>query len=231
MIRGELGKPPIECEIKKRLITFWTQLIDNTSSKFSSKMYRVLYQMHTAGEFSSQWIVNIESILNNSGLGYVFQEQCSYGDNWLKETIKQNVNDQYQQKWLTDITNSTKCSTYRLFKKSFEFEKYLVQLPYPRYIEMCKFRTTNHKLPIELGRYRNVPRPDRHCTTCNQRTLGDEFHFILVCPALSALRERFIPRKFRIRPNVIKFGELFNSCNYSTLLKLQKYIHSASALV
>ncbi len=231
MMRGELGKMPIECEIQKRLINFWAKLIDNTSSKLSSKMYKVLHSMYTTGGFSSLWVQNIERILNNCGLGYVFQEQCSYGDNWLKEIIKQNVKDQYAQKWSLDVNNSSKCSTYRLFKTSFEFEKYLVKLPYPKYTQLCRFRTTNHKLPIEIGRYRNIPRAERHCTLCDQGTLGDEFHFILACPALNALRERFIPRKFRTRPNVIKFGELFNSCNHSTMVKLQKYIHLASAFV
>ena len=231
MLRGELGKMPIECEIKKRMLCFWIKLIDGTSSKYSNNLYKVLHSLHTTGVYSSQWIVYTERILNESGLGYVFRDQCSYGDDWLKEVIKQNIKDQYKQKWVSDINNSSKCSTYRLFKKSVELEKYLTVLSYPKYIQICKFRTTNHRLPIEIGRYRNIPRVERYCTACDQRTLGDEFHFVMSCPALSVLRSRFIPTRFTNRPNVLKFGDLFSSTNQNTLLNLHKYIQSASALL
>ena len=46
---------------------------------------------------------------------------------------------------------------------------------------LCKFRLGNRKVPIERGRYKNVPREQRYCELCNHNINGDEFHFILEC--------------------------------------------------
>jgi hypothetical protein len=43
------------------------------------------------------------------------------------------------------------------------------------------FRTTNHKLPIETGRWNGIDRENRQCLKCNSRSIGDEFHYIMEC--------------------------------------------------
>ena len=53
-------------------------------------------------------------------------------------------------------------------------------------VTLCKFRTTNHKLPIEHGRWNtiisNIQRKNRKCNLCNLEEIGDEFHYISNCP-------------------------------------------------
>jgi hypothetical protein len=49
-------------------------------------------------------------------------------------------------------------------------------------VTLCKFRTTNHKLPIEHGRWNNIPHENRKCNLCNLEEIGDEFHYISNCP-------------------------------------------------
>jgi superfamily II helicase len=39
-------------------------------------------------------------------------------------------------------------------------------------VELCRFRTANHKLPIEIGRWNNTNRNNRICTHCNKNELG-----------------------------------------------------------
>ena len=51
-------------------------------------------------------------------------------------------------------------------------------------ITLCKFRTCNHRLPIEIGRWQNVDRSDRICHICQTTEIGDEFHYILQCRQL-----------------------------------------------
>ena len=34
-------------------------------------------------------------------------------------------------------------------------------------ISFARFRLVNHKLPIERGRFENVPRHERECAVCN----------------------------------------------------------------
>jgi hypothetical protein len=42
---------------------------------------------------------------------------------------------------------------------------------------LTKFRISDHKLEIEIGRYKKVPREQRICKAC--KVLDDEKHFFL----------------------------------------------------
>ena len=74
-----------------------------------------------------------------------------------------------------------------------------------------RLRVINHKLEIELGRYKNFPPEERHCRLCNLNQVGDEFHFIMSYSVYSAHREQlfqqikdFVP-SFDILPLSEKF--------------------------
>ena len=57
---------------------------------------------------------------------------------------------------------------------------------------MIKFRTTNHHLPVETGRWQNKKKPkplgERFCTLCNNCQIGDEFNCILECNTIQNIR-------------------------------------------
>ena len=44
---------------------------------------------------------------------------------------------------------------------------------------MIRFRTWNHRLPIEIGNWERIPIHERLCQTCNW--LGDEFNYLFEC--------------------------------------------------
>jgi hypothetical protein len=44
---------------------------------------------------------------------------------------------------------------------------------------LTKFRLSEHKLLIEIGRNLKIPRDQRLCVICN--VLEDEFHFFIEC--------------------------------------------------
>ena len=71
----------------------------------------------------------------------------------------------------------------------------------------CRFRTTNHYLPIETGRWRNIDRGNRYCNLCNCQKLGDEYHYVLECSSLNDKRKQLLPKYFMKRHNVVKFFE------------------------
>jgi hypothetical protein len=56
----------------------------------------------------------------------------------------------------------------------------------------CRFRTSNHRLPIEVGRWTNVERHNRLCQLCQSREIGDEFHYVLQCPNFVTDRKNLI---------------------------------------
>jgi hypothetical protein len=61
-----------------------------------------------------------------------------------------------------------------------------------------KFRTSNLHLPIETGRWYNIPREERICHLCKE-TIGDEYHFLLVCKNENTitLRNKYLPNYYR----------------------------------
>jgi hypothetical protein len=92
---------------------------------------------------------------------------------------------------------------------------------------LCKLRTANHKLPIERGRYSNLPRHTRFCDICDEQEIGDEYHFLFKCPTLCDLRRKFLPRYYYTRPNSLKFHSLMGTKNKKLLTRVAKYAHEA----
>lgn len=95
---------------------------------------------------------------------------------WLKAKVKLTLIDQFKQSWQSFLQTSPKALNYRLYKDELKFENYNNILLKKDLITFCRFRTCNHHLPIESGRWLNIPRQDRICPHCNLKDLGDEFH-------------------------------------------------------
>ena len=55
---------------------------------------------------------------------------------------------------------------------------------------ITRWRLSNHRLQIELGRYNNIPWEEWKCTRCS--TVEDEYHAISVCPTIHHLRVKYI---------------------------------------
>ena len=59
------------------------------------------------------------------------------------------------------------------------FLRYLEIFDSKNAIVLCKFRTTNHRLPIEIGRWQNIERNNRKCLLCDTNTMALEMNFII----------------------------------------------------
>ena len=46
---------------------------------------------------------------------------------------------------------------------------------------MAQFRTSSHKLKIEMGRYEGITLAERTCTFCMNGEIDDEMHLLLKC--------------------------------------------------
>jgi len=129
----------------------------------------------------------------------------------LKNIVKRCLQDQFVQKRRSKIYESSSCLNYRVFKDSFELERYLIDIPYGLAVYFLKFRCKNSKLPVVLGQYNNVTVNDRLFTLCDSHFVGDVFHYLLECSFFSDLKKKYIPSGYYIRPNIFKFAQLFQS--------------------
>ena len=93
-------------------------------------------------------------------------------------------------------------------KKEFALSPYLKRTIFPFYKRaLAKFRTSAHKLPIEIDRYSNVPRYARVCIFgCDK--IGDEAHYLLEC-INPGIREVYLPFVNKIFPDG-KFTKMNN---------------------
>ena len=195
-----------------RVVSFWSRIIQTTDkNKLSSIMYNIMYAHYRINTVESKWLKHGKNILDNCGVSFIWLAQsiniCS-----LPEFLA-HFKDQYSQERSTTVYNSSNSVIYRVFKKSLFFEKYLTMSPFTRR-KNCKSRTTNHRLPIEVGRYANLPRHTMLCDKCELGYVGDEFHFLFESPELHNLRTELLPRFCHNNPNYVKNGVSNDLCQY-----------------
>ena len=56
---------------------------------------------------------------------------------------------------------------------------------------LVKLRISNHKLMIEIGRYNQTTKDNRHCPIRGCNVIEDEVHFLFQCPTYSMIRNKF----------------------------------------
>ena len=191
-------------------------------------MYKLCRDLWEQNKCELPWFNGVKGIFDNTGLSHVWINQAFPNSRWLNRIVKQSLHDQAVQTWAMSVNNSSKCLNYRIFKTELSLETYLDDLPRKMAVLFCKFRCSNHKLPVESGRYIDLPRHQRQCTKCDKHSVGDELHFILECPFLKPLRKKYLPKQFLNQPNVLKFKNVMS--NPQHVLSICKFINDAMQL-
>ena len=93
---------------------------------------------------------------------------------------------------------------------------------------LTSFRVSSHKLQIERGRHLNIPRNERICRNCNSNMIENEYHFLLICPKYSDLRNKYIKRYYFTWPTIQKFTNLMSKNSKFIVNNLSKFIYFAS---
>ena len=146
--------------------------------------------------------------------------------------FKQRVLDVLKQSWYNDIVNIRFLTLYKNYKLSFDFEQYLNVLPNKLKVALSRLRLSSHQLRNETGRYsqNRVDRAQRICSLCNKSDIVDEYHFVLVCPIYSNLRQKYIRPYYHNRPSVYKFTLLMQTRHQGVLQKLGNYVYESFRL-
>ena len=119
--------------------------------------------------------------------------------------FKQRITDQFIQSIHTVFNNSPKCLLYKFIANNYCFQFYLqkpIALKYKHILS--KHRLFSHNVSIETGRYHNIDRDNRICSLCNMNVIEDEYHFVLVCPFYSTIRDTYIKPYYKNKPSTFK---------------------------
>ena len=222
ILNGELGRHPVSIDIKARMIGFWQRIVNGKPDKISSKLYRILLSMHNRDIFHSKWLMYIKNILSDSGLVFNWLNQADVPIN-ISKSVKLKLTEIHSLSWKTEVFDSPKCLNYRIFKQDFGFENYFNVLLDDLSKAFCHFRSLNHKMPIEWGRYLGTQRDDRICELCRLHKIGDEFLYMLECTYFDDTRNVYLPRGLTSRPNVNVFHDIMNSRDTQTIFKVAKF--------
>ena len=215
MLLGELGRYPLNITINARMVGFWNRLIHGKNTKLSL----FLYQRLRHSQIKSKWLTHIQNIFVTVGRPDIWQFQQNFNMVSLSSYIKSILIDQYLQEWQSKTTQSPESLTYLSIKSEYALEKHFLSLPRKHFLNLFKFRTGNHKLPVEVGRWDGTDINNRKCSLCTQNDIGDEYHYLFKCPHFKTQRQLFMKPYYTRRPNMMKFGEIHKSNITSVLIK------------
>ena len=108
--------------------------------------------MYERDFFHSKWLLSIKDCLTLSGNqnNWQLQENIPIG---IAKLVKMKLIENYKQEWSESVFKSSKCRNYRIFKTELVLEQYFNLLPHDLATTLCHFRSLNHKLPVEYGRF------------------------------------------------------------------------------
>ena len=110
--------------------------------------------------------------------------------------------DYHSHNWHEHASN-TRFSIYRMFKTSISSEPYFTSVTNKQIrVILIKFRIGASNIRVHKIRYVAHTPQDLLCSLCHT-AYEDEMHIVFYCKSLDDLRQKYIPRKYVVRPSVV----------------------------
>ena len=119
MLHAELGRLPIEINIKNRMVGFWLSIVNGKETKLSNILYKIL--LH-------EWIRYIRDILISVGRIDLFHKSYIANPRSVKASLSRALTDVHIQDWGQKMNSSSKGKSYNYLKQDLNFENYLINL-------------------------------------------------------------------------------------------------------
>lgn len=161
---GEIGRCPMAIHRKIIMIKYWSKILKLNNNCILKKTYNMLKEDadNNMSYNGKNWAFQIKTMLNQIGMSNIWLYQDRFEIN--THIIKLRILDMYKQSWYGNINNSSRLSSYSIYKHEFQLEKYLTVINKDNHrISLTKFRVSSHNLEIEKGRHENIPRENRIC--------------------------------------------------------------------
>ena len=114
------------------------------------------------------WILGIRKSLEINGLLSLFTNEYPGKPPFIAKKLQAALVDQFHQNAIASIKNeNSKLRTYALFKSEIGMEEYLTEIKnVSTRMQITKFRISNHKLMIEIGRHLEIKPHLSFCPFC-----------------------------------------------------------------
>ena len=180
-VLSELGRFPLYFNIVKAMLKYHERL---------NKIADTFPLLHAAYNESviidaskhQSWYSSVKIVIKK------ISASLNLNDNKITKKV---LIEYFTKEWKKNLikVSEGKLCTYVKFKTNFGFEKYLSVIKnFQQRQQLTRFRISSHKLSIETGRYKGIPRHDRICTRCNENSVEDEVHFLCICQGMGIKR-------------------------------------------
>ena len=198
----EVGRVPLQLFAVKFAIKNWERIKQRKANILLNMSY------DDAMKENLQWISAIKDYLETNGMLNLFINLYENKPFFINTKLFQTLSDKFHQNAFETINNDeSKLRTYAIFKREIGFETYLsnIRNPTKRTI-LTKFRLSNHRLMIEVGRYKNIPKEMRFCPFCPNK-VETETHFLFCCLAYNPIRDKMLRSINILNPNFKYYPE------------------------
>ena len=196
MIRGELGKYPLLCDIITRSVSFISHIASCDGS---------LANISLDLEISLSDENNILYLVRK--VTPYFSETNNFLSPKNKEEAKRQSKSSYHEIWVAQLSEMSKADSFVLFKNRIWLEKYTMSIKNHRHrIALSRLRLSSHSLMIEKGRHYKplIDRASRYCPFC-PTLVEDECHFLITCPLYEDERQELLDK---IRQNSSLYDDI-----------------------
>ena len=121
----------------------------------------------------------------------------------MVKSYVRSMKQEFISYWKNTLQHSQKLEFYRSFKTDHTSSRYLDLTRGPAWRRaLVKLRISNHKLMIEIGRYNQTTKDNRHCPFCGCNVIEDEVHFLFQCPTYRMITNKFYYKVNTLIPNI-----------------------------
>ena len=226
---GEVGEFPLYLNGLSALLVFWHRI----SNLPTNTLVKQALNVQSGDVFDSEWLATVKFLLSELKLSeYYANPSLITGENF-SNICKSRLKDLFMHQWSAHLTgesfsnsHSNKLRFYKLFKTAFKREPYLDDISnfYLRK-RLTKFRCSDHKLEIEVGRHKNINANDRICRICLNDVETEE-HFLRFCPKYCYLRTRY----FGSTHTFLEWREILKCTDKKASYNLANYLTKAFKL-
>ena len=147
----------------------------------------------------SEWIATVKYLLSYLGISDSFDNPNSITTDKLSILCKNTLRRKIEKEWVDQISGlgrtegqTNKLRFYKTFKHDLSREHYLSIIhDFQLRKNITKFRCSDHKLEIEVGRHKKLKVEERICKVCDANVVETELHFLSCCPLYEDLRIRY----------------------------------------
>ena len=123
-IYGELGQFPLKIRRLARVIKYWLKIVKSSDIKYVKVIYNIMLNEIEVFPDRNSWAKSVKNLLENYGFNFVWVNQGVENEELFLSIFKQRVKDNFLQSWNSDLENSSRARSYRLFC-NFDFQSYL----------------------------------------------------------------------------------------------------------